>query len=359
VWHESIGLLSAATASSPRVPGNAFEGRAHAVEHHLWCATPLEAARRGLLPRPAGSCEPPRSVSADPHDRGTAVRALRSRTCLQLETPLRKEARTLVMPRVGMKRRTTSCSVSREEQSSSGPRSTGVIAHSARPPSTCVPALLPSSLCFSGRPFRAHHRAGRRSYAIPSASLRKKTDARRPSNQKSANDESKRALAEDDDAPGSAVGDGCRAGQDDGFVQAPCDCLSDSPSGFRGDRVSSGRCGARRKPRGRLEARSHRALCRRPPTRTKTDPLSLRADALTFHEPNTSPRSRRRFLVGVCCGCSRGPKSGLQEVPARVPLPLVPKVTLRMSSQRVCEGDTRSLLSSKRPSASTRQARAF
>jgi hypothetical protein len=54
VWHESIGLLSAATASSPRVPGNAFEGRAHAVEHHLWCATPLEVACHGLLPRPAG-----------------------------------------------------------------------------------------------------------------------------------------------------------------------------------------------------------------------------------------------------------------------------------------------------------------
>jgi hypothetical protein len=58
VWHESIGLLSAATASSPRVPGNAFEGRAHAVEHHLWCVTPLEVACRGLLPRPAGLATP-------------------------------------------------------------------------------------------------------------------------------------------------------------------------------------------------------------------------------------------------------------------------------------------------------------
>jgi hypothetical protein len=52
-------------------------------------------------------------------------------------------------------------------------------------------------------------------------------------------------------------------------------------------------------------------------------------------------------------------------VPARVPLPLVPKVTLRMSASaatrqsedRAVESkrDTRSLLSSKRPSASTRQ----
>jgi len=98
---KGIGLLSAATASSPRVPWNAFEGRAPAVEHHLWCATPLEVSRRGRLPRRAGVLRPLHSVSTDAHDRGTALRRLCSRTCLQLETSLARETRVLLTPQDG------------------------------------------------------------------------------------------------------------------------------------------------------------------------------------------------------------------------------------------------------------------
>jgi hypothetical protein len=201
----SIGLLSAATSSSPRVPGNAFEGRAHAVEHHLWCATPLEVACRGLLPRPAGLS---RTTSVGEHRRarpgyGRTTSALTHLSPARNVSPKRDACARHA--RSGYEEaHDTLLSAPREEQSSSGPHSAGVIAHTTCTPSTRVPALLLRSgrllrRTLSGPPWEQDNGVTR---CLAPASAKGLThDA---TNQKSANDESKRALAEDDDAPGSA-----------------------------------------------------------------------------------------------------------------------------------------------------------
>lgn len=103
---------------------------------------------------------------------------------------------------------------------------------------------------------------------------------------------------------------------------------------------------ARRKPRGRLEPRSHRDPHRRAPTRTKTDPFSLRADALTFHEPNTSPRGRWRFLVqraGPEIGFARGARASAFTLGTEGHSANVVSAAIRQSGDRAGESksDTR------------------